>query len=26
MLFIFGFGWAKPVPVDFTRLGNSRLG
>ncbi len=26
MLFIFGFGWAKPVPVDFTRLGNSRGG
>jgi len=26
MLFIFGFGWAKPVPVDFTRLGHSRLG
>jgi Zn-dependent protease len=26
MLFIFGFGWAKPVPVDFTRLGHSRPG
>ncbi len=26
MLFIFGFGWAKPVPVDFTRLGHSRRG
>jgi Zn-dependent protease len=26
MLFIFGFGWAKPVPVDFTRLSHSRLG
>ncbi|MHB9097086.1 MAG: site-2 protease family protein [Syntrophales bacterium] len=26
MLFLFGFGWAKPVPVDFTRLRNSRLG
>ena len=26
MLFIFGFGWAKPVPVDFTRIGSSRGG
>jgi Zn-dependent protease len=26
MLFIVGFGWAKPVPVDFSRLGHSRLG
>ncbi|MBE0556615.1 MAG: site-2 protease family protein, partial [Proteobacteria bacterium] len=26
MLFLFGFGWAKPVPVDFTRLGHSRTG
>lgn len=24
MLFIFGFGWAKPVPVNFANLGNSR--
>lgn len=26
MLFIFGFGWAKPVPVDFSRIGRSRGG
>lgn len=26
MLFIVGFGWAKPVPVDYNRLRNSRLG
>jgi Zn-dependent protease len=26
MLFIFGFGWAKPVPVDFTRLNDPRKG
>ncbi len=26
MLFLVGFGWAKPVPVDFNRLRNSRLG
>ena len=26
MLFIFGFGWAKPVPVNFNRLGHTRLG
>jgi Zn-dependent protease len=26
MLFIFGFGWAKPVPVDFSRLRDGRLG
>ncbi len=25
-LFIVGFGWAKPVPVDFSRLRNFRLG
>ena len=25
MLFIVGFGWAKPVPVNYYRLGNSRL-
>jgi len=25
-LFIIGFGWAKPVPVDFSRLKNFRLG
>jgi len=25
-LFIVGFGWAKPVPVNFSRLRNSRLG
>jgi len=24
MLFIFGFGWAKPVPVDFSRLRDRR--
>lgn len=26
MLFLVGFGWAKPVPVDFYRLKNYRLG
>lgn len=26
MLFIFGFGWAKPVPVNFNQLHNTRLG
>jgi Zn-dependent protease len=26
MLFIFGFGWAKPVPVDFGRLRDRRKG
>ena len=26
MLFIFGFGWAKPVPVNFNHLRNTRLG
>lgn len=26
MLFIFGFGWAKPVPVDFNRLRNRQMG
>jgi Zn-dependent protease len=26
MLFIFGFGWAKPVPVNFGRLRNRRMG
>lgn len=26
MLFIFGFGWAKPVPVNFNQLHNIRLG
>lgn len=26
MLFIFGFGWAKPVPVNFQYLPNTRLG
>ena len=26
MLFIFGFGWAKPVPVNFNHLKNTRLG
>ncbi len=25
MLFIVGFGWAKPVPVDYRRLQNSRF-
>jgi len=25
-LFLVGFGWAKPVPVDYYRLKNSRLG
>jgi len=25
MLFIVGFGWAKPVPVNYYRLGNSRF-
>jgi len=24
MLFIFGFGWAKPVPVNFAAIGNDR--
>jgi len=24
MLFFVGFGWAKPVPVDYRKLGNSR--
>ncbi|KPK25440.1 MAG: hypothetical protein AMJ61_11975 [Desulfobacterales bacterium SG8_35_2] len=26
MLFLFGFGWAKPVPVDFNQLRDRRLG
>jgi Zn-dependent protease len=26
MLFIFGFGWAKPVPVNFNRLRNRQYG
>jgi Zn-dependent protease len=26
MLFIFGFGWAKPVPVNFNNLHNERKG
>ncbi len=26
MLFFVGFGWAKPVPVDYYRLKNTRLG
>ena len=26
MLFIFGFGWAKPVPVNFNYLHNRRMG
>lgn len=26
MLFIFGFGWAKPVPVNFNNLHNTRKG
>jgi Zn-dependent protease len=26
MLLIFGFGWAKPVPVNFTNLRNQRWG
>lgn len=26
MLFIVGFGWARPVPVDYSRLRNTRLG
>jgi len=26
MLFIFGFGWAKPVPVNFNQLRNKRMG
>ena len=25
MLFVAGFGWAKPVPVDYARLGRSRI-
>ena len=26
MLFIFGFGWAKPVPVNFNQLHNTQIG
>jgi Zn-dependent protease len=26
MLFIFGFGWAKPVPVNFSRISDFRKG
>ena len=26
MLFVVGFGWARPVPVDYYRLRNSRFG
>ncbi len=26
MLFVFGFGWAKPVPVNFSRLRDAREG
>ena len=26
MLFVFGFGWAKPVPVNFNNLRNYRRG
>ena len=26
MLFFVGFGWAKPVPVDYSRLSNNRFG
>ncbi|MDP2924542.1 MAG: site-2 protease family protein [Candidatus Omnitrophota bacterium] len=26
MLFFVGFGWAKPVPIDYYRLRNSRIG
>jgi Zn-dependent protease len=26
MLFLVGFGWARPVPVDYARLKNSRFG
>lgn len=26
MLFLVGFGWARPVPVDYTRLRRTRLG
>ncbi len=26
MLFIFGFGWAKPVPVNFNQIHKTRLG
>jgi Zn-dependent protease len=26
MLFLFGFGWAKPVPVNFNQLRDKRLG
>jgi Zn-dependent protease len=26
MLFVFGFGWAKPVPVNFNQLRNRRMG
>jgi Zn-dependent protease len=25
MLFLFGFGWAKPVPVNFNRLRDKRM-
>jgi Zn-dependent protease len=25
-LFLFGFGWAKPVPVNFNRLGDKHMG
>lgn len=26
MLFLVGFGWAKPVPVDYSRFSNTRFG
>ena len=26
MLFLFGFGWAKPVPINLNRLRDRRLG
>lgn len=26
MLFLVGFGWARPVPIDYVRLARSRLG
>jgi len=26
MLFLVGFGWARPVPIDYARLRNTRLG
>ena len=26
MLFLVGFGWARPVPVNYSRFGNTRLG